>query len=85
MDTAVYNNLKHLDIRCILFDLDNTLIETRKADSAACAKVRLFLTENTYNQIVYVLNLLGSISCSSILLDMGIINDILLLFYVIVS
>ncbi|XP_076260022.1 uncharacterized protein LOC143196243 [Rhynchophorus ferrugineus] len=39
MDTAVYNNLKNLDIRCILFDLDNTLIETRKADSAACAKI----------------------------------------------
>ncbi|KAL1514021.1 hypothetical protein ABEB36_003349 [Hypothenemus hampei] len=26
-------------IKCILFDLDNTLIETRKADERACKKI----------------------------------------------
>lgn len=31
------------DIKAIFFDLDNTLIQTRKADKLACNKVSLLL------------------------------------------
>lgn len=31
------------DVSAIFFDLDNTLIQTRKGDSKACNKVSIFL------------------------------------------
>lgn len=30
------------DVSAIFFDLDNTLIQTRKGDTKACNKVRIF-------------------------------------------